>query len=76
MINGDNNEVKKLKHFVYCLEIYSLAQITINPAKNVKVNSKIHIVLPEKLIGILMSEPKNHASISLIQHLIQRLDLI
>ena len=35
-----------------------LAQIPISPAQNLKAKMGIHIVLPERLIGILLPEPK------------------
>lgn len=35
-----------------------MAQITISPAQNLKAKMRILIVLPERLIGILLPEPK------------------
>ena len=35
-----------------------LAQIPISPAQNLKAKMGIHIALPERLIGILLPEPK------------------
>lgn len=35
-----------------------MAQIPISPAQNLKAKMGIHIVLPERLIGILLPEPK------------------
>lgn len=35
-----------------------MAQIPISPAQNLKAKMGIHIALPERLIGILLPEPK------------------
>ena len=35
-----------------------MAQITISPTQNLKAKMRILIVLPERLIGILVPEPK------------------
>ena len=53
-INRDNNRIKKQKISVHWLEIYSLKQITINPVKNLKVETGIDVVLPNNPFGILM----------------------
>ena len=53
-INRDNNRIKKQKISAHWLEIYSLKQITINPVKNLKVETGIHVVLPNNPFGILM----------------------
>ena len=53
-INRDNNRIKKQKISALWLEIYSLKQITINPVKNLKVETGIHVVLPDNPFEILM----------------------
>lgn len=36
----DRKQTKKLKIFAYCIETFSLKQVTINPAENVRYRSR------------------------------------
>lgn len=56
----DRKQTKKLKIFAYCIETFSLKQVTINPAENVRVDTGVEITLPDNLFGLLMLLPDIH----------------